>query len=204
MPKFRKKPVVIEAIQWNGNNNHEFSSFCPPGKLKFHFSIIKDDPNNILIDTLDGEMKALPGDWIIKGVNGEFYPCKPDIFEKTYEAVIEEEKMIRNKWHKIGEIGVDAGLVWIGDPCYILHKTKKEQPKDIGKSWREFIDKLMPNEKPKVFQQFNYDLGHPGLGICFTSGWGDGIYDVEAKYYVGDEDKDHKRIAEIRIKFIEE
>lgn len=79
--KFRKKPVEVEAIQYDGNNAKEI--------LSFMFPDIQPDGEPTLgtIKTLEGEMKVSNGDWIIKGVNGEFYPCKPDIFEKTYEAV---------------------------------------------------------------------------------------------------------------------
>lgn len=77
--KYRKKPVVIEAIQWNGSNFKEIKDFCKK-------SII-DQNLNLLIETLEGDHYAKEGDYIIKGVNGEFYPCKPDIFEKTYDEV---------------------------------------------------------------------------------------------------------------------
>lgn len=81
MKKFRKKPVVIEAIQWNGSNMYEVIEFTD-GSDNFGFV---DD--KVSIETLEGVMTASLGDWIIKGVHGEFYPCKPDIFEKTYEPV---------------------------------------------------------------------------------------------------------------------
>lgn len=79
----RKKPVVVEAVQWNGCNFDEvyhFTHCC----LSYVKPIKKLE---LSIQTLEGEMIASKGDWIIKGVNGEFYPCKPDIFEKTYEIV---------------------------------------------------------------------------------------------------------------------
>lgn len=74
---FRKKPVKIEAFQFTGegDNNYALPAWCG-GKLV---------EGSILIPTLEGTMKASLGDWIIKGVQGEFYPCKPDIFDKTYE-----------------------------------------------------------------------------------------------------------------------
>lgn len=77
--QFRKKPVVIEALQFTGDNIDEV----------FDFVREKVGATNqiVVINTLEGIMIANVGDWIIKGVNGEFYPCKPDIFEKTYEAV---------------------------------------------------------------------------------------------------------------------
>ena len=85
MAKFRKKPVVIEAIQWEGDIESEEAISDFSGGLV----IANDDPDpdHLTIPTLEGNMTASVGDWIIKGVNGEFYPCKPDIFEKTYELV---------------------------------------------------------------------------------------------------------------------
>lgn len=81
MPKFKKKPIVIEAIQFTGNN---FDEICRFAGLAVR---IVGREQSLHINTLEGIMKASPGDYIIKGVNGEFYPCKPDIFEKTYELV---------------------------------------------------------------------------------------------------------------------
>ena len=88
MAKFRKKPVVIEAIQWNGKNQVEIFSFV--GKdLQIERTTLNGEivPISVVIETLEGDHRASIGDWIIKGINGEFYPCKPDIFEKTYERV---------------------------------------------------------------------------------------------------------------------
>lgn len=77
MPRYRKKPVTIEAIQWNGRNEMEIARFIG-GNLTM-------EEDYLLIPTLEGMMKASVDDYIIKGVQGEFYPCKPDIFEMTYE-----------------------------------------------------------------------------------------------------------------------
>ena len=83
--KYRKKPVVIEAIQWLGDNYNTVENFIT---TDFGYQERGDGKGtDVVIPTLEGEMKASPGDFIIKGVNGEFYPCKPDIFEKTYELV---------------------------------------------------------------------------------------------------------------------
>jgi hypothetical protein len=83
MPKYRKKPVVIEAVKWTGEDNClEVFEF-----LGLEHSEDEMDHSEIHIDTLEGTMTAQQGDWIIKGVQGEFYPCKPDIFEATYEWV---------------------------------------------------------------------------------------------------------------------
>lgn len=83
--KYRKKPVEIEAIQFNGYNWAECYQFMSDKPLLFPQVFEKRE--KIEINTLEGTMTASIGDWIIKGVNGEFYPCKPDIFEKTYEPV---------------------------------------------------------------------------------------------------------------------
>ena len=83
--KYRKKPVVIEAEQFTGDNN-------PFGVIEFHQCTYRmcplcqgDDELHAYIKTLEGGHIATEGDFIIKGINGEFYPCKPDIFEKTYD-----------------------------------------------------------------------------------------------------------------------
>ena len=77
--QYRKKPVVIEAVQWTRDNEEEVTRFLE--------GVQWYSDNGINIPTLEGTMKAQLGDWIIKGVQGEFYPCKPDIFEATYEPV---------------------------------------------------------------------------------------------------------------------
>ena len=93
MAKFRKKPVVIEAVQWTG---HAQSSIAVDIFMKLfpkqsEVTGSKAEGNaKLLIPTLEGVMEASEGDWIIKGVKGEFYPCKPDIFEQTYDAVWED------------------------------------------------------------------------------------------------------------------
>jgi len=87
--KFRKKPVVIEAVQWTGNNLLEVIRHTGQNASATHFKwddyvdLVARD--GLKIFTLEGTMSASIGDWIIKGVSGECYPCKPDIFEKTYE-----------------------------------------------------------------------------------------------------------------------
>lgn len=82
MAKFRKKPVVIEAIQYDGNNMLACLSFAKSPEVEEDF--LKE---GIAIKTREGVMLASPGDWIIRGIKGELYPCKPDIFAETYEPV---------------------------------------------------------------------------------------------------------------------
>lgn len=81
--KYVKKPVEIEAVQWMGDNTHEICVFVG--------DVIQRQRESIIIPTLEGDMTASPGDYIIKGVKGEFYPCKPDIFEQTYDEVADDE-----------------------------------------------------------------------------------------------------------------
>lgn len=84
MKRFRKKPVVIHAIQWDGKRSTIESLEAAGLSLPPVRNLSGGAP--LVVRTLEGDMRAELGDWIIKGVNGEFYPCKPDIFEKTYDA----------------------------------------------------------------------------------------------------------------------
>lgn len=80
--KFRKKPVVIDAYQYEGNNSQDVMDALEMTHPEdVHFT----ETGGMLIQTLEGEHIASVGDWIIRGVKGEFYPCKPDIFSATYE-----------------------------------------------------------------------------------------------------------------------
>lgn len=74
--RFRKKPVVIEAVRYDGTNAAEIVAFAAPSAI---FNV------TLHIVTLEGDMLVSIGDWVIKGIKGEFYPCKPDVFEATYE-----------------------------------------------------------------------------------------------------------------------
>lgn len=87
MAKFRKKPVVIEAVQWTGANIETMTAHCAPLGQGEPWQI--EPPQlgqDMTIHTLEGDHTAKVGDWIIRGVKGELYPCKPDIFAATYEA----------------------------------------------------------------------------------------------------------------------
>jgi len=84
MGKYRKKPVVIEAFQYRaGEQDSSLADDVMAGRVRY------PEDGTMLIQTLEGVMSAQPGDWIIRGVQGELYPCKPDIFEATYEKVNE-------------------------------------------------------------------------------------------------------------------
>ena len=87
MKKYRKKPVVIEAIQWDGSPEAAYCITHIQGFDGRRIYWLDPAEDGLLIDTLEGAMTANLGDWIIKGIKGEIYPCKPDIFEMTYEEV---------------------------------------------------------------------------------------------------------------------
>jgi len=87
MPKYRKKPVVIEAVKFTRDNFQEIRDFTD---FQAHSLTIERRINGIatcIIPTLEGQHIATEGDFIIKGIIGEFYPCKPDVFEQTYELI---------------------------------------------------------------------------------------------------------------------
>lgn len=131
---------------------------------------------------------------------------------KTREEFLAEEKAQEQKditeagkWIRVGMIGVDAGLCWIGDPCYIIqcNEATDKYPEDLGKSWSgndSFCDKLWEKEKEsgQPAAQFNYDLGHAGLGVCVQTGYGDGGYDVFIKK------NKEGRVMEAKVVFIQE
>lgn len=83
--------------------------------------------------------------------------------------------MQNKKWEEVGVVGVDAGLMWLGDPCYIMGKDANEHPVE---TWAEFCEKI---ENLTDAQQFNYKMGHAGLGVCISGFGGDGTYPVLIK-----------------------
>lgn len=99
-----------------------------------------------------------------------------------------------SKLERVGEIGVDAGLCWIGDPCYIIHNETPNH--HLGRSWQEFCDELHKHEKNGA-TQFHYNKGHAGLGVCVSTGYGDGCYPV----YV--ERNEEGRVKRLVVEFID-
>ncbi|NFA59467.1 hypothetical protein K8O96_12085 [Clostridium sporogenes] len=94
MAKYRKKPVEVEAFQYDGDLVNTEEYYYIPGwaatahiQRTLYFSEFEGKPGELFIKTLEGDHHVSVGDYIIQGVNGEIYPCKPDIFEKTYERV---------------------------------------------------------------------------------------------------------------------
>lgn len=97
MAEYRKKPVVIEAVEWNPS--------APPTSLPdwlwdrtlLNARLFDAETGNLTIRTLEGDMVARPGDWIIRGVKGELYPCRPDIFAATYEPVLTPDTAVEHE-----------------------------------------------------------------------------------------------------------
>ena len=100
--------------------------------------------------------------------------------------------MEKINWKKIGVIGVDAGMCWIGDPCYLVENPPFE-------NWTKFCKNSLGLTK-----QFNFKAKHPGLGMVVSTGLGDGIYDVFAKTIQSPFNKKQKIIKEVKIVFVED
>jgi hypothetical protein len=96
--KYRKKPVVIEAVQYTKSNRYQINAFM--GVYPWH----DNNNNELIIETLEGPLKASVGDYIIKGIKGELYPCKSDIFEAIYEKV-DEDATTESHCKKVIETG---------------------------------------------------------------------------------------------------
>ena len=98
--KYRKKPVIVDAVEWTGRNHREMYDFLTGRQYERHIEVQSDHfyidhsrgEGGLVIKTLEGDMFANIGDYIIKGVAGEYYACKPDIFSRTYESVKGEQK----------------------------------------------------------------------------------------------------------------
>lgn len=84
--KYTKKPLVVDALKWDGNNRSEVFDFCSLSYFNYEFG--SSEPK-LVIQTLEGPMTASVGDYIIRGIKNEFYACKPDVFKLTYDSVEE-------------------------------------------------------------------------------------------------------------------
>lgn len=126
MPKFRKKPVVIEATQWFKHGGHKAPTI-PNARIVGDYrceQCRKPLTLHGLIKTLEGEMMVCPGDWIITGIQGEHYPCKPDIFEATYEPLCQHGNVMQPL---DGSVGYSCG-----DDCRCLQDQKAEFEKYLA------------------------------------------------------------------------
>lgn len=91
--KYIKKPIPVEAVQWRGSNytKDQIDWIFQNANVRF----AEKDPATLIIRTLEGDMKACPGDYIVKGIDGEYYPVKKEIFEKTYVEAKEDDEFIQ-------------------------------------------------------------------------------------------------------------
>ena len=140
--KYKKKPVVIDAVQWTGNNHREIFDFLTENVFdKESMKVTGDNfyidhtkvEGGLIIKTLEGEHLATIGDYIIRGVQGEYYPCKEDIFLQTYEKV--EDTNIQKNNSIFQRIYQGQGITAI--PCYstttstALYPNNNPQPNGI-------------------------------------------------------------------------
>ena len=130
MQKFVKKPVVIEAIQYDGANITEIESFVG-AKLPSVWLSVED--TQLVIPTLEGDMKVSKGDYVIKGIKGEFYPCKPDVFKSTYNVVednngilSEGEKRVRTNFNVSAAKTVDTAKQLMAEAINLLSRDQND------------------------------------------------------------------------------
>lgn len=135
--KYQKNPIVNEVVRWDGLNLQEVKDFVGDD-LKYDiydsaWQVGKGAPQvDMEIKTLEGNMKVTKGDYIIKGIKGEFYPCKPDIFEETYSKY-KDEKTLYSVWSN------DGGMVVVTDELYRAEKAYENEVGMVndGESYEE-------------------------------------------------------------------
>ena len=137
MGRYRKRPVVVDAMQWTGLNLEEVKEFVGEALtydiLDTAWEVGKGRPHVFMkIKTLEGDMEVSEKDFIIKGVNGEFYPCKPDIFQKTYMPESTEDK-------PIGRL-IDADKYKHGLECAVTCTLHDERSQEILKAMLMVLD----------------------------------------------------------------
>ena len=172
MKQYRKKPVTIEAVQFDGLNPTEIKDFVGENcEVEIYNNEVTPPIARIVIHTLEGDMEVSKGDYVIKGVKGEFYPCKPDIFEQTYESVENQdsltlkeaaEEFAEGEWDGAAvdtdgnplyaqdeiEYAFKAGAKWQKEQSYISKETVKKIAKgSLGV--QDFIQKIDKYEEDK-------------------------------------------------------
>ena len=130
--KFIKKRVVIEAVHWNGIKVSETPEWILEA---LNSGVLVRFGDKVQVRTLEGVMTASPGDYIIKGVDGELYPCKPDIFEKTYEKVEEGKESENLNFGEVIEILKQGGLArrkgWNGKGLFVIKQVPAHIESDV-------------------------------------------------------------------------
>lgn len=153
MQKFVKKPVVVEAIQYNGLNITEIESFVG-AKLSTIMSSVED--TQLIIPTLEGDMKVSKGDYVIKGIKGEFYPCKPDVFKSTYNVVednngilSEGEKRVRTTFNVLSLETVDIAKQLMAEAINLLSRDQN----DVASYYYDNLKSAQYNELSGDYQR---------------------------------------------------
>lgn len=178
--KARKKPVVIKFVKWDGKNVNDVKAFAG--------ECISMKGNDLYIQTLEGTMFANVGDYIIKGVNGEFYPCKPDIFEKTYDIITDECGMETGcfSFSEAIEVLKQGGIIrrqgWNGKDIVVFKQVPAHIESDIipkMQSLPEAAKKLiMGNDKQYIDYTSQCLIYNKATGIADS--WVPSISDVFA------------------------
>ena len=158
-PLFTKKPVTIAAIQWTGKNLREVITFTdgPPDTRTTHAGMAWEAYTDLVardglkIYTLEGKMLASPGDWIIRGVNGEYYPCKPDIFEATYSPATlaagqatAAQAVVQDDLITLLKPTTSAELLWLLKLAHLVIS-------DVDKTLEETFAPAQPAAEPSRF-----------------------------------------------------
>ena len=128
---YMKKKIAVQAMVWTGDNPEDLKQFMEDQGYYFN-----DEDCGLYIETLEGDHKANTGDYIIKGVKGEFYPCKPDIFEMSYEEVTQKQAIgyINDEWKR--NRNFSTALDWL-----------KQGAKTTRKEWKEMETYIYYDEK---------------------------------------------------------
>ncbi len=189
--KATKKPVTIECIKWDGKNSEEIIAFCGDSAFtEVESQMGQTETEELYIKTLEGNHHASVGDVIIKGVNDEFYPCKPDIFEKTYE-VVQVEKTddafthsfswaleMMKKGHKIHRSG------WNGKGMFAVLQKGYPQGipcnKQTAEAWGLKEGDLFRCEPYMQLKMVNgsHSMWVPSVNDCLSNDWAIVVTDI--------------------------
>ncbi len=159
--KYCKKPVVIEAVQYHGHNFDEIEKFCTnvgASESCAELRQVRDDVYACFITTLEGEHCASDGDFVIKGIQGEFYPCKPDIFFKTYDALDSISDSIFSESAeelavKIAEVAYDGCYYYEKEAIPIIQSFLDAQLEEcIEAFWQWFTGKSVHENYPATIE----------------------------------------------------
>lgn len=161
--KYIKRPVEVETLKWNGKNMKQIIEFAGD------YKVWESTDNTLLIETLEGNMTASKGDYIIKGVDGEIYPCKPDIFHKTYQANSEVEEGTKhdafNLKFKEHEVFADKLVIVDEDDIPFLWIDKESKKVSFGGRYFEIYKEQqlvaeMGNLREAMFEIYSMRYGH--------------------------------------------